>query len=249
MFYIILVIINLLYARRINQLGYLLTRDKLPVGAILTISYDGYQVVCNEKGEFPLKQEKFIVDVLGLFKQTFYPSPLQKQFIIDNNQTTIIQIFGFISEPAILTLHVNQPLNLKQKEFEINEKFNIQTDIMKLLVYQAKVTISADSFKNNTQVIYLYGSYQYDFGSIELVPSEIDVKLKFNYKFDTQCYLMCTKFNGKLYVLQNYTQRDQIEFNGKLFDEWPQQCLLYSDKGEGELIELDGPISDLVRRK
>lgn len=72
---------------------------------------------------------------------------------------------------------------------------------MKLLVYSAKVFVSADSFKNNSQVIYLYGSYQYDLGIIELIPAEIDVKLKFNFNFDTECYLMCTKFNGKLYVL------------------------------------------------
>ncbi|CAD8108630.1 unnamed protein product [Paramecium primaurelia] len=240
-------VINILFARRVNELGQLLTRDQLPVGVILTISYDKLQVVCNEKGYFLLKQEKFEVDVLGLFKQTFYPSPLQNTFIIDNNQTAIIQISGFVNQPANLTLNVNQPLNLKQREYEIKGQFTFQIDIMKLLVYSAKVLVSADSFKNNSQVIYLYGSYQYDLGIIELIPVEIDVKLKFNFNFDTECYLMCTKYNGKLYVLQNHTQEDKIEFNGKLFDEWPQQCLLYSDIGQAKLLELDGPISDLTR--
>ncbi|CAD8206327.1 unnamed protein product [Paramecium octaurelia] len=247
MLYIFLVI-NLLFARRVNELGQLLTRDKLPVGAILTISYDGQQVVCNEQGYFLLKQEKFEVDVLGLFKQTFYPDPLQRTFIIDNNQTAVLQIGGLVSQPANLSLNVNQPLNLKQSEYQIKGKFTIQIDIMKLLVYQAKVVVSAESFKNNSQIIYLYGSYEYDLGIMELIPAEIDVKLKFNFKFDTECYLMCTKFNGKLYVLQNHTQGGEtVEFNGKLFDEWPQQCLLYSDEGWAKLLELEGPISDLAR--
>ncbi|CAD8124385.1 unnamed protein product [Paramecium sonneborni] len=73
---------------------------------------------------------------------------------------------------------------------------------MKLLVCQAKVIVSCELHQNQLKDYYSQESCQYDFKIIQLIPGEIGVKFKFRFKFDREYYLMCTKFNSKLYFLQ-----------------------------------------------
>ena len=53
---------------------------------------------------------------------------------------------------------------------------------------------------------------------------------------------MCTT-KGSVSVLFNESNNGIVQFDGKLMDEWPQLCLVYSES-EGRILTLQSPTSE-----
>lgn len=60
----------------------------------------------------------------------------------------------------------------------------ISEEIMKMYIYECTITISSYSYKNYTKIIDLYGSYEFDFGIINLILAETEATITLPYSND-----------------------------------------------------------------
>ncbi|CAD8125213.1 unnamed protein product [Paramecium sonneborni] len=213
--YKILIYLLVLKSNGCKIRGILQTRKSFPANNVV-VSFKKSETISNKQGEFELEIDNNTVEgelSFNLADQYKMQMNIKRSdcpidlgiIILDNKKSVKTSITGCIiksdnlqavSDSSIKIIY-DQPTLLDIQEVKTGEDgcFLAQNKLMKLLIYQASISINLQGYLSQQLIVQLFDQYIADIGQIELKPNYYVVNLQIN--INRNCQQNETKIQNK----------------------------------------------------
>ncbi|CAD8191425.1 unnamed protein product [Paramecium octaurelia] len=180
--------------------GILYTPKSFPANNVV-VSFKNSQTISNKKGEFELEidsnevQGQLSLNIANQFTMQIEinrddcPVNLGR-ILLDNNESVKTSIQGCVIQSdnllpvsdTTISIVYDQPTLLDIQEIKTGQDgcFLAKNKLMKLLIYQASISINLQGYFKQQQIVQLYDSYNADLGQIFMKPNYYLVNLQVN---------------------------------------------------------------------